>query len=215
MISPSSSLCPDLPLRDNLRFYLLVSSSRLFWSFIDILTHNMPALSTRYENVIEDDYLDEYRNLSITPLTRILHIGCGAYPLTDIILAQYFSPKIIVGIDSSKHTVDKARSVVQKQGLNHKISIEHGDGQDYDASGFDVVIVSSCCWPKIPILHHLYSTVKPGCLLLVRELDMNVEPVLHCMKSHSTILIHSQTSHHPSPFFYPIGWQTFVLEKLR
>jgi protein-L-isoaspartate O-methyltransferase len=182
---------------------------------MDMLTWKLPSLSSRYENVIKRDYLEEYSLLSITPTTRVLHIGCGAYPLTDIILAQSFSPKLIVGIDSNKHTVKKARSVVKIYGLQHKISVEHGDGQFYDATGFDLVIVSSCCWPKIPILHHLYDSVKPGCMILVRELQLTAEPVLHCIQRHSNIILHSQTSHHPTPIFYPLGWMTFTLEKTR
>jgi len=182
---------------------------------MDTLTWKLPSLSTRYEDVIKKDYLDEYRILSITPKTRILHIGCGAYPLTDIILAQSYSPKLIVGIDSNKNTVKKACSVVKNHGFQHKISIEHGNGLTYDAVGYDLIIVSSCCWPKIPILHHLYESVTPGCLLLVRELELNATPVLKCIKSHSDILLHSQTLHRPFPFFNPLGWQTFTLEKTR
>ena len=54
--------------------------------------------------------------MGLTKNDKILHIGCGAYPLTAITIAEQIGAKI-VGIDKKFKNVRRAEIIVNKKNL--------------------------------------------------------------------------------------------------
>jgi precorrin-6B methylase 2 len=141
-----------------------------------------------------------------------LHIGCGSYPLTEIILASCTKGKI-VGIDKNIQSVQRGQEVVKKNKLDDRIILKYGDGLDFPVEEFDMVIVSSCSQPKVKILQHLFQNVKSKSSIIVREVDIATKDILNYIDAHPDIELKQQIRHNPFPFFEPIGWTTFCLTK--
>jgi len=205
----------NLKFRQKLRIYLATKSSGCFWFFIDNISCKLDGLAEIYARAIDDEYVKEYTIINILDSreNNIIHIGCGSYPLTDITLAQTSCVRQIVGIDNDSKAVRLAQEVINKKKLDKCIKIEHADGREYPLKKFDIIIVSSCSWPKIEILEHIFKTAKKRSKIIVRELDHAVEPILRCINSHKEIVLKKRMYHHPFPFLEPFGWQTFYLRK--
>jgi precorrin-6B methylase 2 len=142
----------------------------------------------------------------------VLHIGCGAYPLTDIVLAQSCSGAL-VGIDKNPLAVHRAQEVIQRHRLQNKITVQQGNGTEFPVNDFDLILVSSCSLPKVQILEHLFKNAKHQSTIIVRELSIATPDILHCINTHPDIEIIQQIHHTPFPFYGLLGWDTFCLRK--
>jgi 2-polyprenyl-3-methyl-5-hydroxy-6-metoxy-1,4-benzoquinol methylase len=205
-------LWSDVTFKQKLLISITRQTSGYFWFFADSLSCKLDGLAALYERLIRNGYLREYAVAGISPGHRVLHIGSGSYPLTDIILAQKGVHQV-VGIDNDVRTVALAKAVVDKKNLRHQIVIEHADGVGYPVQKFDVIIVSSCSWPSTAILQHVFTSAKKRCMILVRTLDVAVEPVIRCIQSRKDIILLERMYQRSFPFYAPFGWQTFVLQK--
>lgn len=197
---------------DNIAIFLIKKTSNCFWELADSWSYKNEKIATLYNRFIGKEYKKEYQNCAITSNGNVLHIGCGAYPLTEIVLAGCTTGRI-VGIDKNARTVTQAQQVIRKSGLEDHITIAHGDGLDFSVDGFDVIIVSSCSLPKVQILQHLFRTAKSQSTIVVREVDIAAYDILQCIYEHTDIELKKQIRHNPFPFLEPIGWTTFCLKK--
>lgn len=192
--------------------YIIKKTSNLFWEVADDWSYKNEKSAQYYDKTIGGDYEREYNECGIPPDSKVLHIGCGAYPLTEMTLAQT-NVRSIVGIDHTPITVQRARAVIRRRNLQGKISIENGDGIDYPVEDFDVIIASSCSFPKVLILQHLLSTAKHGSKIIVRELDIGAGAILSSIKTYPGITLEKCLHHNPFPFIEPMGWSTYCLQK--
>jgi precorrin-6B methylase 2 len=197
---------------DALAVFFIKKISNCFWEIADSWSYKNDKIAKMYDRFIGKEYRKEYETCGIAPDVNILHIGCGAYPLTEMVLAGCSTGRI-VGIDKSPQTVQRASQVIQRHKLENHITIKHGDGLNYDVGDFDVIIVSSCSLPKVQILQHLFSKAKPHSTIIVREVDIAANDIMTCIDVHHDILVEKQVRHNPFPFFEPIGWTTFCLKK--
>jgi len=163
-----------------LLIFLTKKASNYFWEITDILSNKFDKFAEIYEKSIESQYKLEYETIGISQDKKVLHIGCGAYPMTEITLAKLFGAEI-TGIDKSPNAVKLAEEVIHKYKLDNKIKIEHGDGVNYPVNNFDVIIISSCSYPKIKILHHIFNCAKKHSIIIVRELDIAKDAILECI----------------------------------
>jgi precorrin-6B methylase 2 len=197
---------------DTIAVFFIKKISNCFWEIADSWSYKNVKIAKIYDRLIGDEYRKEYQTCGIAPQANILHIGCGAYPLTEMVLAGC-SVSRIVGIDKNLKTVQRAKQVIQKHSLENRITIQHGDGLDYPAEDFNVIIVSSCSLPKVKILEHLFLKTRPQSIIIVREVDIAANDIIACIQAHPDISIERQVRHNPFPFFEPIGWTTFCLKK--
>jgi protein-L-isoaspartate O-methyltransferase len=197
---------------DTIAIYFIKKVSNYLWEIADTWSYKNEKIAQLYNKFIEKEYRKEYENCDVHGNVDILHIGCGAYPLTDIVLASC-STGHIVGIDKNPQTVKRAQQIIQKNKLENRILIKHGDGQDYSVNNFDFIIISSCSLPKVKILNHIFQKAKSPSTIIVREVDIATNDILQCIDAYEGILIKKQVHHNPFPFFEPIGWTTFYLEK--
>jgi precorrin-6B methylase 2 len=197
---------------DTLAIFFIKRLSNCFWEIADTWSYKNEKIARLYNKSIGKEYRKEYKNCSISSSTNILHIGCGSYPLTEIVLTECTKGQI-VGIDKNPQTVEQAQQMVKKNNLEHRITINHGDGLNYPVEDFDVIIVSSCSLPKVQILQHLFQKAKSQSTIIVRELDIAANDIQHCIDEYHNIKLLQQVRHNPFPFFEPIGWTTFCLKK--
>jgi len=192
--------------------HVIKKTSNLFWEVADDWSYKNERIAQYYDKTIGGDYEREYNVCGIPPDSKVLHIGCGAYPLTEMTLAQAHV-RSVVGIDHTPITVKRARDVIRRRNLQGKISIEQGDGIDYPVEEFDVIIASSCSMPKVLILKHLFSTAKHGSKIIVRELDIGAGDILSSISKYQGITLEKCLHHNPFPFVEPMGWSTYCVQK--
>lgn len=144
--------------------------SNIFWKVVDSLACKSSFISNKYEKIIGREYEIEYKQFKIPKYQKVLHIGCGAYPLTEITLSDLPGKKI-VGIDKNPKAVVCANKLILKKGLESKIDIIHGNGIDFPIKGFDFIIISSCSHPKEKILENIFKNADKNCKIVFREID--------------------------------------------
>ena len=193
--------------------YLMKNISGYYWCIVDNLAFKLDNLAERYyKKSIGAEYRREYKTFDISKEDKVLHIGSGAFPLTEIILAETIGATV-VGIDSSMKAVNSADDVVHKKNLQDKIKINYGNGIDYPINDFDVVIVSSCASPMVKIVEHIFKTAKNNSKIVVREMEASVKPLIRYINMQRNVFIVKKIDHHPFPFLKPFGWQSFYLIK--
>jgi protein-L-isoaspartate O-methyltransferase len=197
----------------SIAIFLVKRSSNLLWEVADDWSYKNEKIARYYDKTIGGDYIREYNECGIPPESKVLHIGCGAYPLTEMMLITHAHVRTVVGIDRNPLTVQRARSVISRRNLEGKISIEYGDGMTFPVEDFDVIIASSCSLPKSAILEHLFATAKSKSMIIVRELDIAAGEILHSIRSHQEVKLEKCMHHNPFPFVEPMGWTTYCLRK--
>jgi SAM-dependent methyltransferase len=197
---------------DTLVIFCIKKTSNLFWEIADTWSYKNNKIAQRYNNSIEKEYQKECKTYGLPSNSTVLHIGCGAYPLTDIVLTQYYGATLI-GIDKNPITVQRAQKIIRQHHLQNRITIQHGNGTNFPVDNFDLIIISSCSLPKLQILEHLFKNAKHQSTIIVREVSIATADMLYCIHSHPEIEIIQQMHHTPFPFYGPFGWDTFYLRK--
>jgi len=196
---------------DRIAIFFIRTISNYYWIIIDILSHNNKKLADKYNKSIGNEYKKECKLLNISKGDKILHIGCGSYPLTEMTLANLFDINI-VGIDKNERAVQRARKVIIKEKLQKKISINKGNGANYPVGSFDLIIVSGCALPKNAILTHIFKKAKKNCNIIIRDLEGAMEDTINCINAHKNIHLEREI-YHPSPSRYLLGWNAFHVKK--
>jgi len=191
--------------------YLLKKSTNLLWIVIDTLSYRSKKIAQIYNQSISKEYYAEYATLGISKENRILHIGCGPYPLTEISLAQQFGAKVI-GIDKNPKTIQMAKDIIKEKALDSLVTIEHGNGIDYPMDGFDLIVISSCAFPKPEILENIIHNAKKNCIITIRELDIALANVYCLLSKHKNIAILKKSHHNPAPFLLQIPWSSIAIK---
>lgn len=145
-----------------------IRRGNIFWKWVDILSCNLEGCAKLYEKHIMKEYKREFITFNLSQSKNILHIGCGAYPITAIALSKENGCKV-TGIDVSAKAVRRAENVVRWKKLDNRIKIRQGDGTNFQISGFDTIIISSCSIPKFKILKHLFEKAKKDTKIVIRE----------------------------------------------
>jgi 2-polyprenyl-3-methyl-5-hydroxy-6-metoxy-1,4-benzoquinol methylase len=196
----------------NIAVFCIKQISNWFWEIADNWSYTNEKIAEFYNKGIGMEYQKEYATCCISANANVLHIGCGAYPLTEIVLSQCTTGHV-VGIDKNQKTVKRAQRLIQKKHLENHITINYGDGLNYPVDSFDAIIVSSCSLPKVKILQHLFLKAKPNSSIIVREVDIATDGIQQCIADHPDIESLQKIHHNPFPFFEPFGWTTFCLRK--
>ena len=196
---------------DRLAIFVIRAISNYLWIVVDILSHDNEKTAERYERSVGREYKNECKAFNISKGKKILHIGCGSYPLTEMTIARLFEVDV-VGIDKNTKAVKRANEVILKKQFDKKIIIEQGNGADYPVEEFDMIIVSSCALPKTDILNHVFTKAKKNSIIVIRDLDTSTDEFLDYINEYKYITIEKRI-HHPAPSLMPIGWNAFHLKK--
>jgi len=196
---------------DRLAIFVIRTISNYLWTVVDILSHDNEKTAERYERSVGREYKNECKAFNISKGKKILHIGCGSYPLTEMTIARLFEVDV-VGIDKNTKAVKRANEVILKKQFDKKITIKQGNGVDYPVEEFDMIIVSSCALPKTDILNHVFTKAKKNSIIIIRDLDTSTDEFLDYINEYKYITIEKRI-HHPAPSLMPIGWNAFHLKK--
>ena len=188
---------------------LRIKNGNIFWYLIDNLSCKFSRIAKLYEKYISEVYRKEGRQFNLSESKNILHIGCGAYPITIITLAEFNGGKI-VGLDKSLNEVEKAKKIIKQKKLDDRIDIIFGNGTDFPIKEFDTIIVSGCSVPKIPLLEHIFKNAKPNTKIIVRELISKSDIVNRLIESSDNIEILEKIQSNPFP---ASSWDSFYLLK--
>jgi precorrin-6B methylase 2 len=197
---------------DTIAIFFVKKTANCFWEIADAFSSQNDTITRLYNKTIGKEYEKEYEHCALSDHSNILHIGCGAYPLTEIILARCTKGRI-VGIDKNNQSVQRGQQVIKRNKLDDRVTLKYGDGLDFPVEDFDTVIVSSCSQPKDKILEHLFQKTRSHSSIIVREVDIATNDILNSIRSHPDIELKQQIRHNPFPFIEPIGWTTFCLKK--
>jgi len=153
--------------RKNLLNYPMDFISNFYWRLVDNLAFSFNNIAELYyKKSIGIEYEREYKNFDISNDDKVLHIGCGSFPLTEITLAEVINANI-VGIDKNARVVKIANKLIHKKNLQNKIRINHGNGIVYPVNNFNVIIVSSCASPMLLIVNHIFNHLGRNCRISV------------------------------------------------
>lgn len=135
---------------------------------LEVFFSRISFLSWAYIKFHELSVKKEIELAGLSQDDKILHIGCGAIPYTSIVLARKTNA-CITGIDNKSQIVDVANVYLKKHNLLDKITIERGDGNTYDASKFDTIIISYGIACPDTVLKHVISSIKDGAKIVLRR----------------------------------------------
>jgi len=197
---------------ERISIFLVKKTSNFFWDIADTWSYKNSKIARQYDKSIEEEYRKECETCGLSSNEKVLHIGCGAYPLTLIVLAQCCSGDLM-GIDRNPMAVQRAQKIIEQHNLQNRIRITQGDGTKYPVGDFDLILISSCSLPKAQILEHLFREAKHHSTIIVREVRIATTDILRCIKEHPEIEMIQQMHHTPFPFYGPLGWDTFSLRK--
>ena len=197
-------------LLDRFTVFFIRLFANYFWIVVDIFSYHNASIASWYHRSIGKEYHRECESFGIKKDIKILHIGCGSYPLTELCLAQN-SAVHVVGIDKNKRAVNRAREVVKRHHLEKKITIKQAHGSFFPVESFDVIIVSSCALPKLEIMRHLFSSTKKHAKIIVRDMDIAVQHIRKTIEEYPSMVLNREV-HHLAPFRL-IGWTAFYMQK--
>lgn len=86
-----------------------------------------------------------------------------------------------MGIDRDEVAVATARKVVSREGLDHRVTIENGLGENVDCSGFAAVWVSLHVHPREEVLHNCLASLQPGGRLVARNVAGLLRLLYRCV----------------------------------
>jgi len=194
-----------------LRIYLDKLFSIYFWKFLDILACKNIKIADLYEKEIGKQYTKEYDQFGLLKHNKILHIGCGAYPLTEIALANSSSAEV-VGIDKNPKAVVLAKEIIRRKNLEKKVTITNGDGINYSADGYDVIIISSCSTPKEKVFENIFKRANKNSIIIVRSIDSALNNILEYINGNKDVK-YVKKLHFNTFFFKPHFWYSIYLTK--
>ena len=183
-----------------------------YWNIIDNLAYKIDKIANLYDDKISKEYEKECEECNIKKDSNILHIGCGAYPITAMTINSTNGAKV-VGIDKNPRSVKLARNLICKRNLQSKITIEKGDGENYPVDKFDTIIISGCSYPRERILDHIFEKAKDNSKIIVRESHTTVKSLIEYIDSYKNIKIVKKIENHSLFLFRNLKWQSFYLNK--
>jgi len=187
-------------------------TSNYFWEVIDRLAFKDYTIAKIYEKSIGKEYMRERELFNISENSNILHIGCGSYPLSEIVLSSVKGVRI-TGVDKDKKAVSLATKIIRKKKLENVVTIANGNGLSYPINKFDVIIVSSCSIPRHEIFNNIFTNAKPNSTIIIREFDSAAPGVISFINKYKNVEMVSRLHHKAISLLIPIFWSSFQFKK--
>ena len=97
----------------------------------------------------------------------LLHLGCGPYPFTALILAEkgYY----VDAVDRDPEVLSMAQNVIQSSQVSDRINLINGEGTKLDYSTYDAVWISFSVSPRYRCIQQVLKTLKSGGQIIYRN----------------------------------------------
>ena len=116
----------------------------IFWNVVDRLSNKSNFIEGFYHKTVGREYRNEIDSFELTKSKKILHIGCGTYPITALILSELNGVKIVT-IDHDAKSVETAQKIIT--------NIMHFKGKRND-------IKEMAAMKVLEMLKHLLEEIK-------------------------------------------------------
>lgn len=186
-----------------------INKTNLFWKTVDWLAYKLNYAAKIYDRTVGNEYRNERKKFDLTKSKKILHIGCGSYPITAMVLAEIDGAKLVT-IDNDVRAVKRAKEVIKRKNLNGKINVEFGKGTDYNLDKFDTIIVSGCSMPKIKVLEHVLKNAKSKSKIIARFTSKDIDKIKNNLNPNQNIKIVKKIKNH---LFPNSSWDSFLITK--
>jgi len=181
----------------------------LFWYIAERLSGISNFIEELYEKTVGIEYRKEIDKFNLSKSKKILHIGCGSYPITALILAEMNGIKI-VAIDHNEKCVKIARKVLEQKNMNGKISAELGEGLNYPLKGFDTIIASGGVQPNIQVINHILENSDKKCKIIIREAYYKEKIIKDIIKNFGDVELITTINNHA---FRTSDWESYFIIK--
>ncbi|KYK20308.1 hypothetical protein AYK24_03875 [Thermoplasmatales archaeon SG8-52-4] len=201
----------ELQIENNYSFRELfnIKKTNIFWKTIDWLAYKLDYAAKIYDRTVGNEYRNEKKKFDLTKSKEILHIGCGSYPITAMVLAEIDGARVVT-IDNDIRAVNRANKVIKRKNLNGKIKIEYGKGTNYNLDKYDTIIVSGCSIPKIKVLEHVFKNAKSKSKIVARYSSKDIDKIKNNIKPDQKIKIEKKITNH---LFPNTTWDSFLITK--
>jgi hypothetical protein len=146
----------------------------IVWYFVDWLSSRSNFISELYGKTVGREYRKERDKLNLSSSKKILHIGCGYYPMTAFVISELDGLKVTT-IDHNEKSIEVAKKVIKNKHMEDKVFAKVGNGINYPLKGFDTIIVSGCSFPKIKVVNYILKNADKNCRIIIREGHYNDE----------------------------------------
>ena len=120
----------------------------------------------------------EVTGAKLKPQDRIVFLGSGPLPLSLISLAKGYDIQG-VGIEQDEQLAALSREVIRKLGLEHYISVLHGNHFSLPLKGYEnLIMVGADASPKDVIFAHLSRILSPGQMISYRIYEKGLRRLL-------------------------------------
>ncbi len=102
----------------------------------------------------------------ITPGMRVLHVGCGPFPMTAMMLARFGAR--VTAADIDPNALILARRVLERNGLSSGIRLVSGCGSSLDFSGYQAVWISLHVQPMQKVIIRALDNTPPEAAVVFR-----------------------------------------------
>jgi len=183
--------------------------ANVIWHYIDRVAYSIKFIAKIYEKRIGETYRKEREYFNLNDSKKILHIGCGFYPITAMILAEMDGTSIVT-IDKKERSVNLAKKFLIKNNLDDKIQAIVGDGTKYPLDEFDTIVISGCSEPKIDVFTHVFKNSKSKTKIIIRDSYYDIEKILKYLNSNNHVNLIEIMENKPYP---TARWDSFFLIK--
>ncbi|MCJ7571773.1 MAG: hypothetical protein MUO82_07850 [Candidatus Thermoplasmatota archaeon] len=185
--------------------------TNIYWTIIDFFSIKSPFISDFfYKKRIKEKYEIEHKLIKLKDTDDILHIGCGFFPYSALVLSEN-NHKSITAIDNNKTVIHHAYNYLHKMQLDERINLDVSNGVSYDVKPFSVIIISACANSTLEIFENIMNHTKPNTRIIIRELWPMSKYLKTIIKNQKKIIIEQEYKHHSYPFIGIFGWNSFIL----
>ncbi len=129
----------------------------------------IPGFARLYRRLFYNKIVSREIELArIKPGEKILHIGCGALPLTSFALVEFGCQ--VTALENSSAQLRSARKIAKSQRLveSGDLQFELGEGTQVDSTGYQAVWVSLHVYPQLQVLKSVFKKLSPGGRIVYR-----------------------------------------------
>ncbi len=189
---------------------LVSKRGNIFWHLVDRLASRSDFIAKLYEKTVGKEYRKEKEEFSLKKSKKVLHIGCGSYPITALTLSDISDIKVVT-IDQNKKSVDIANQVIKRKNLEKKISAKNGEGGKYSLQDFDTIIISGCSVPKIQVIYHVFENAKKNSRIIIRE-ALFKDMIINIIKNRKDLKLEKKIKNRAFP---TSSWESLLIYKIK
>jgi precorrin-6B methylase 2 len=181
----------------------------LFWKFVDWLSFKNKKFAKIYDMTVGNEYRKERKNFNLSYAKRVLHIGCGSYPITAMVIAEMKDVNVVT-IDEDMRAIKRAKKILDKKNLNGNVKAVLGNGTEYPLNDFDTIIISGCAVPKEKVFERVINDADSNSNIIVRSSFINIESIINRVNPKQEISIKKKIKNH---IFPNSEWDSYFIEK--